>query len=107
MAWPRSLKDAERELILKTLQNVQGNRTRAAELLRISLRGLHYKLREIHRERGAQGVEPQDSGAEEVVPDAEAGTPQRSARPENSVARDKSSAQGETSSLTEPPAPGG
>ena len=107
MAWPRSLKDAERELILKTLQNVQGNRTRAAELLRISLRGLHYKLREIHRERGAQGVEPQDSEAEEAVPDAEACAPQRSARPENSVARDKSSAQGKTSSLTEPPAPGG
>jgi len=106
MAWPRSLKDAERELILKTLQNVQGNRTRAAELLRISLRGLHYKLREIHRERGAQGVEPEDSGAEEAVPDAEACAPQRSARPENSVARDKSSAQGKPSSLTEPPAPG-
>jgi DNA-binding NtrC family response regulator len=50
-AWPRGLKatckDVERALILKTLQGVGGNRTRAAELLNISLRGLHYKLREL------------------------------------------------------------
>jgi two-component system response regulator AtoC len=49
-AWPRSLKDAERNLILKTLRNVQGNRTRAAELLGISLRGLHYKLKSLREE---------------------------------------------------------
>jgi Nif-specific regulatory protein len=48
--WPRSLKDAERELILRTLRNVQGNRTRAAELLGISLRGLHYKLKSLRDE---------------------------------------------------------
>ena len=50
-AWPCGLKAArkgvERELILKTLQGVGGNRTRAAELLNISLRGLHYKLKEL------------------------------------------------------------
>jgi DNA-binding NtrC family response regulator len=46
---PRSLKDAERTLILKTLQSVQGNRTRAAELLGISLRGLYYKLKELQQ----------------------------------------------------------
>jgi DNA-binding NtrC family response regulator len=49
--WPRSLRDAERDLILKTLQSVQGNRTRAAELLGISLRGLHYKLKSL-KEQG-------------------------------------------------------
>ncbi len=49
-AWPRSLRDAERDLILKTLQSVQGNRTRAAELLGISLRGLHYKLKTLRME---------------------------------------------------------
>ena len=49
-SWPRSLKDAERELILRTLRNVQGNRTRAAELLGISLRGLHYKLKSLRGE---------------------------------------------------------
>jgi two-component system response regulator AtoC len=46
---PQSLKDAERALILKTLQSVQGNRTRAAELLGISLRGLYYKLKELQQ----------------------------------------------------------
>jgi transcriptional regulator with GAF, ATPase, and Fis domain len=48
--WPRSLREAERDLILKTLQSVQGNRTRAAELLGISLRGLHYKLKTLRME---------------------------------------------------------
>ena len=48
--WPQSLRDAERDLILKTLQSVQGNRTRAAELLGISLRGLHYKLKSLRTE---------------------------------------------------------
>ena len=51
--WPRSLRDAERALILKTLQGVQGNRTRAAELLGISLRGLHYKLKALQQEEGS------------------------------------------------------
>jgi two-component system response regulator AtoC len=47
--WPRSLKKAEQDLILRTLEGVQGNRTRAAELLGISLRGLHYKLRDMQQ----------------------------------------------------------
>jgi DNA-binding NtrC family response regulator len=48
--WPRSLKDTERDLILKTLRNLHGNRTRAAEILGISLRGLHYKLKSLREE---------------------------------------------------------
>jgi DNA-binding NtrC family response regulator len=59
-AWPRSLKDAERDLILKTLQSVQGNRTRAAELLGISLRGLHYKLKSF-RQEGISAVSTDDA----------------------------------------------
>ena len=47
--WPCRLKDsrenAERELILKTLRGVNGNRTHAADLLGISLRALQYKLK--------------------------------------------------------------
>jgi DNA-binding NtrC family response regulator len=46
---PRSLResrrDAERDLIFKALQTAGGNRTRAAALLGVSLRNLHYKLR--------------------------------------------------------------
>ncbi len=43
---PRSLKEAERELILRTLEETGGNRTRAARLLGISRQTLHNKLRE-------------------------------------------------------------
>jgi two-component system response regulator AtoC len=51
----QSLKDVERDLILKTLESVQGNRTRAAELLGISLRGLQYKLKALRQEEGVSG----------------------------------------------------
>lgn len=44
-----SLADAERELILKTLESVQGNRTRAAELLGTNLRSLHHKLKALRQ----------------------------------------------------------
>ncbi len=40
-------KDSERDLISKALQCVNGNRTRAAEILGISLRTLHYKLKDL------------------------------------------------------------
>ncbi len=39
-----SLADAERELILKTLENCKGNKSKAAELLDISRKTLHRKL---------------------------------------------------------------
>lgn len=41
-----TLKEMEKAHILKTLEEVGGNRTKAAKLLGISLRGLQYKLRE-------------------------------------------------------------
>jgi DNA-binding NtrC family response regulator len=37
---------AERELIMQTLASTQNNKTRAAELLGISLKTLHNKLKE-------------------------------------------------------------
>jgi DNA-binding NtrC family response regulator len=40
-----SLREVERRHILRTLQKVRGNRTAAAQLLEISLRGLQYKLK--------------------------------------------------------------
>jgi DNA-binding NtrC family response regulator len=40
------LREVERRHILRTLQKVGGNRTEAARLLRISVRGLQYKLKE-------------------------------------------------------------
>jgi DNA-binding NtrC family response regulator len=54
---PGRLKEAERDLILRALQSVQGNRTRAAELLGISLRGLHYKLRALGQAKAEQSAE--------------------------------------------------
>ena len=50
-----TMKEMERELILKTLERMEGNRTRTAEILGISLRSLQYKLKdyEAAAERGA------------------------------------------------------
>jgi DNA-binding NtrC family response regulator len=43
--------EAERQLILKTLESTHNNKTRAAEILGISLKTLHNKLKEY----GTQG----------------------------------------------------
>lgn len=40
----KSLKEYERELVMKTLDEMRGNKTRTAEALGVSLRWLHYKL---------------------------------------------------------------
>ena len=45
------LKDIEREMIMRTLDKTANNKTRAAELLQISLKTLHNKLNE-YRSRG-------------------------------------------------------
>lgn len=42
----KPLKDVEKQVILKTLEHVDGNRTRAAELLDVSRRWLQYRLKE-------------------------------------------------------------
>jgi transcriptional regulator with PAS, ATPase and Fis domain len=47
-----TVEEAERLLILKTLEATSNNKTRAAEILGISLKTLHNKLKEY----GAQGV---------------------------------------------------
>jgi DNA-binding NtrC family response regulator len=41
-----TVEHAERLLILRTLESTGGNKTRAAEVLRISLKTLHNKLKE-------------------------------------------------------------
>ena len=45
------IEEVERRMILRTLQKTENNKTRAAELLQISLKTLHNKLR-LYRERG-------------------------------------------------------
>jgi DNA-binding NtrC family response regulator len=45
------IEEVERQMILRTLQKTDNNKTRAAELLRISLKTLHNKLR-LYRNRG-------------------------------------------------------
>jgi DNA-binding NtrC family response regulator len=42
----KSLKEYERDLVLKTLEEMKGNKTHTAEALGVSLRWLHYKLAE-------------------------------------------------------------
>jgi DNA-binding NtrC family response regulator len=43
------VEEAEKQLILKTLQATTNNKTRAAEILGISLKTLHNKLKEYGR----------------------------------------------------------
>lgn len=50
---PVSIWEMERELILRTLERVQGNRTHAARILDISIRTLRNKLREYRQMDGA------------------------------------------------------
>jgi len=42
----RNLKEQEKEIVLRTLEECEGNKTRTAEVLGVSLRWLHYKLSE-------------------------------------------------------------
>lgn len=42
----RSLKEYEHDLVVRTLEEMKGNKTRTAEVLGVSLRWLHYKLSE-------------------------------------------------------------
>ena len=46
----RSMNDIEREVILKTLESVNGSTKKAAEILKISLRKIQYKLKEYRQE---------------------------------------------------------
>ncbi|MDQ2974586.1 MAG: sigma-54 dependent transcriptional regulator [Acidobacteriota bacterium] len=50
------IEEVERQMIMRTLQKTKNNKTRAAELLGISLKTLHNKLN-LYRERGQMDVE--------------------------------------------------
>jgi DNA-binding NtrC family response regulator len=51
-----TVREMEKELIFRTLKDVNDNRTHAAELLGISIRTLRNKLREYREEGGAQSA---------------------------------------------------
>jgi transcriptional regulator with PAS, ATPase and Fis domain len=51
-----TVREMEKELIVRTLKDVNDNRTHAAELLGISIRTLRNKLREYREEGGAQSA---------------------------------------------------
>ncbi len=46
----KTLKMFERDVVLKTLEEMGGNKTRTAEALDVSLRWLHYRLNEWKKE---------------------------------------------------------
>ncbi|MBZ0263476.1 sigma 54-interacting transcriptional regulator [bacterium] len=46
----KTLKDYEREVVMRTLDEMSGNKTRTAEVLGVSLRWLHYRLNEWKKE---------------------------------------------------------
>ena len=54
--------EAERLLILKTLEDTHNNKTRAAEILGISLKTLHNKLKE-YGQQGMLGHSEHDAAA--------------------------------------------
>jgi len=54
----RTVAEVERDLILQTLRHCHGNRTRAAEILGISVRTLRNKIRQYHDEGADAGVWP-------------------------------------------------
>jgi len=69
----------ERELILQTLAATNNNKTRAAELLGISLKTLHNKLKDTRRKR-RRGVGTRDAAAaayKTYISDDGAGFPRR------------------------------
>ena len=51
-----TVREMEKKLIFRTLENVNDNRTHAAELLGISIRTLRNKLREYREESAVQGI---------------------------------------------------
>ena len=48
--------EAEQKLIMATLDSAGGNKTRAAEMLGISLKTLHNKLNRFKSDEGAKGA---------------------------------------------------
>ncbi|MFN2599182.1 MAG: sigma-54-dependent transcriptional regulator [Pyrinomonadaceae bacterium] len=56
------LEEVERRMILRTLEKTDNNKTRAAELLQISLKTLHNKLRQ-YREQGLLKDDPRRAAA--------------------------------------------
>jgi DNA-binding NtrC family response regulator len=63
------IEEVERRMILRTLQKTENNKTRAAELLQISLKTLHNKLR-LYREQGRL-PQPEEAGKHPSLGDPE------------------------------------
>jgi DNA-binding NtrC family response regulator len=63
------IEEVERRMILRTLQKTENNKTRAAELLQISLKTLHNKLR-LYREQGRMPP-PEEAGQRTPLGDPE------------------------------------
>jgi DNA-binding NtrC family response regulator len=78
------LRELEKWYILETLQQVGGNRSRAAKILQISVRGLQYKLRryiedESRKPRARPGRSPHLTAQQERRPPRIADAPSKTA----------------------------
>ena len=62
-----TVREAEKALILKTLEHTNNNKTRAAEILAVSLKTLHNKMKEYSAQESEPEAAPWKKGGSPVL----------------------------------------
>lgn len=63
----KNLKAQEKEIVLKTLEECEGNKTRTAEVLGVSLRWLHYKLSDWDVNKSKKASRRKEASSDPIV----------------------------------------